>query len=98
MQVPLFVGNAFLVFRQALCIAANVTTNELLTRGRYSYMRRDDAFWNSFDRGCVSNCWQFWFLPRPEWASIYMEEQQAIMTFGLMNVCVKFMTTWSCKC
>ena len=49
-QVPLFVGNAFLVFRQALCTAANVTTNELLTRGKYSYMRRDDAFWNSFDR------------------------------------------------
>jgi len=76
-QIPLFVGNAFLVFRQMLCIAANVTTNELLTRGKYSYMRRDDSFWNSFDRGCPANCWQFWCLPRPDWAAIYLVERQA---------------------
>lgn len=71
------IGNAYLVARQLLCIAANLTTNELLTRHKYSYLRGPDgSFWNSFDRGCLSNCLQFWCHPRPDWAEVYADSQQ----------------------
>ena len=77
MQVPLLAGNAFLVLRQLLCIAANLTTNEILSRKKYSYLRGSDGgFWNSFDRGCLANCLQFWCHSRPDWAAVYQEEQQ----------------------
>ena len=76
-QVPLLIGNAFLVLRQLLCIAANLTTNEILSRKKYSYLRGSDGgFWNSFDRGCFANCLQFWCHSRPDWAAVYQEEQQ----------------------
>ena len=76
-QVPLTIGNSFLLLRQLLCVAANLTTNECLTRGKYSYMMtQQGSFWNSFDRGCWVNCQQFWCLPRPDWSAIYQEEQQ----------------------
>ena len=38
-QVPLTMGNFFLMFRSAFCIAASLTTNELIGRGRYGYMK-----------------------------------------------------------
>lgn len=82
------IGNFVLVVRQLVCIAANVTTNECLVRDKYSYMMGKDGFyWNSFDRGCAANCWQFWCLPRPDWATVYLEEQQvrAIVHGSLSN-------------
>lgn len=77
LQVPLGIGNAFLILRQLACIAANLTTNELISRRKYSYLRAEDGgFWNPFDRGCFSNCQQFWCLPRPDWAAVYQQSRQ----------------------
>jgi hypothetical protein len=42
-QVPLCVAGLLLVCRQALLIAANLTTNELLNRQRYTYLRHELA-------------------------------------------------------
>lgn len=66
-----------MILRQLACIGANLTTNELLMRHKYSYLRRPGGeFWNSFDRGCTANCLQFWCQERPSWAEVYAEEQQ----------------------
>lgn len=95
MQVPLFVGNAFLILRQLLCIAANVTTNECLTRGKYSYMMGEDGYFrNSFDRGCLANCWQFWCLSRPDWAEVYQQEQR--VCHDLLKCWEVYLWLWSC--
>ena len=45
---------AFLVARQALCIAGNLTINELLNLHKYQYLKRDDGtMYNRFDRGLL---------------------------------------------
>ena len=67
---------AFLVGRQALCIAGNLTTNELLNSHRYDYLRRDDAtFYNRFDRGPAANCLQFWGRKPVAWDEVFHEER-----------------------
>lgn len=68
-QIPLAVGNVFLVLRAACCVSANLTVCELLTRKRYAYLTRDGdgAFVNPFDRGVASNCIQFWGGSAPDW-------------------------------
>ncbi len=38
-QVPLTTGNCVLVLRCALCILANLTTNELIGRRRYGFLK-----------------------------------------------------------
>ena len=38
-QVPLTMGNSFLMLRSSFCIAASLTTNELIGRARYGYMK-----------------------------------------------------------
>lgn len=70
-QVPLALGNIFLVARAAFCVAANLTVCELLTRKRYAYLTREatGAFVNPFDRGAAANCLQFWSGAEPDWAS-----------------------------
>lgn len=37
--MPLSTGNSFLMLRSLFCIAANLTTNELIGRRRYGYMK-----------------------------------------------------------
>ena len=75
-QVPLVMLMAFLVCRQALCIAGNLTINELLNSHRYDYMRRDDdTFYNRFDRGPAANCLQFWRSPQVAWDDMYHQER-----------------------
>lgn len=66
-----------LLGRTLFCVAANLTTSELLTRDRYAYLNRDDGtFWNRFDRGPVANCAQFWVANGPDWSEEYAAEQQ----------------------
>ena len=75
-QVPLVSVMAFLVGRQAFCIAGNLTINELLNSYRYEYMRRDDSsFYNRFDRGPVTNCLQFWSSKAVPWDEVFHEER-----------------------
>ena len=45
LQVPIFIATAALAVRQAFCVVANLTTNELLGRSKYGYLRGTD---NSF--------------------------------------------------
>lgn len=67
---------AFLVARQALCIAGNLTINELLNLHKYQYMKRDDGtMYNKFDRGPVANCLQFWRPAAGDWDHIFHEER-----------------------
>lgn len=58
-QVFIFCGTTFLAARQLFLVAANLTTNELLLRGKYGYLRAADrAFLNPFDEGPAPNCVQ----------------------------------------
>ena len=76
MQIPLVMVMAFLVARQAVCIAGNLTINELLNSHKYGYMRRDDdTFYNRFDRGPVTNCVQFWSSAAVAWDDMYHQER-----------------------
>ena len=76
LQVPLVMVVAFLVGRHAICIAGNLTINELLNSDRYDYMRRDDAtFYNRFDRGPAPNCLQFWTSKQVAWDEVYHQER-----------------------
>ena len=75
---------AFLVGRQAFCIAGNLTINELLNSHRYDYMRRDDStFYNRFDRGPVANCLQFWSLKAVPWDEVFHEERLVSLPYHL---------------
>ncbi|KAK9846402.1 hypothetical protein WJX81_003101 [Elliptochloris bilobata] len=77
-HVPLTMGNFFLMFRSVFCIAASLTTNELIGRGRYGYMKdADGRHHNRFDRGPASNCMQFWERGWPDWAAVYEEDERA---------------------
>ncbi|KAK9814386.1 hypothetical protein WJX72_004988 [[Myrmecia] bisecta] len=78
-QVPLVVGNGFLILRACVLTAANLTTNELLLRKRYEYLKGPDGkFWNRFDRGPVQNCLQFWFERQPDWATEFSKGNQVL--------------------
>ncbi|KAL4457408.1 hypothetical protein ABPG75_012273 [Micractinium tetrahymenae] len=76
--VVLFIclGTTFLLLRQCLCAAANLTTNELLLRHKYGYLKAaDHTFLNPFDEGPAANCVQFWSEARPDWYSLYVQRQ-----------------------
>lgn len=76
MQVPLVFMVAFLAGRQALCIAGNLTINELLNLHKYDHLRQDDGtMYNRFDRGLLANCKQFWAAPTASWDEVYHEER-----------------------
>lgn len=80
MQVPLVMVVAFLVCRHAICIAGNLTVNELLNRHKYGHLRRDDnTFYNRCDRGPASNCVQFWASSKVAWDEIYHAERLVSM-------------------
>jgi hypothetical protein len=54
-----------LLLRQLANIAANLTTNEWVNRGRYIYLQHDSGgYANRFDRGPLHNCWAFWAAPQ----------------------------------
>lgn len=68
MQVPFFIGCLFLLGRALICIAANLTVNELMNRQRYSHFNHELAgYCNRFDRGLLYNCYQFWLSPAQDW-------------------------------
>ncbi|PSC69063.1 S-acyltransferase 23 [Micractinium conductrix] len=70
--IPIFCGTTFLLARQAFCVAANLTTNELILRRKYGYLQaRDNSYCNPFDNGLAANCGQFWSEARPDWYSLY---------------------------
>ena len=80
LQIPLTIGNLILVVRQILGIVSNVTTNELIGRKKYLYLRDEqNNFHNSFDRGCAANCHQYWCVPNPDWAAIFEEDRQVCL-------------------
>lgn len=64
-QVPVTMGNSFLMFRSAFCIAASLTTNELIGRGRYGYMKAR----------CPSSACACQSIPPPGW---YPHSQVAV--------------------
>ena len=78
LQVPILCGSTYLVLRAFFCISANLTTNELLTRDRYTHMHRPDGtFWNPYDRGVLANCHMFWCRNSlPDWGVVLREERQ----------------------
>ncbi len=76
LQFPLLMVIAFLAGRQAICMAGNLTINELLNSHRYDYLRRDDdTFYNRFDRGPLANCLQFWSSGPVAWDDMYHQER-----------------------
>ncbi|EFN58648.1 hypothetical protein CHLNCDRAFT_140901 [Chlorella variabilis] len=73
----IFCGTSFLLARQALCVAGSLTTNELLMRHKYGYLKAaDHSYKNPFDEGPASNCVQFWGEARPDWYALYIKRQQ----------------------
>ena len=60
LQILICGGTTFLFARQAACAAGNLTTNELLLRGKYGYLQApaDRTFTNPFDEGPANNCIQ----------------------------------------
>lgn len=51
---------ATLTISQATQISRNITTNELVNRGRYEYLRGPDGnFRNPYNHGCLKNCSDF---------------------------------------
>ena len=76
---------AFLLLRQLLCISANLTVNELLSRHRYRYLMHeaDAAYYNRFDRGPAANCLQFWSKSPVDWGKAYASEHQVSCTHRL---------------
>ncbi|KAA6418532.1 MAG: hypothetical protein FRX49_11478 [Trebouxia sp. A1-2] len=86
-EIPLVMVVAFLVGRHAICIAGNLTINELLNSHRYDYMRRDDAtFYNRFDRGPAPNCLQFWTSNQVAWDEMYHQERLAVASNSISLV------------
>lgn len=86
-EIPLVMVMAFLVARQAVCIAGNLTINELLNSHKYGYMRRDDdTFYNRFDRGPVTNCVQFWSSAAVAWDDMYHQERLAVASNSMSLV------------
>ena len=51
--MPLSTGNFFLMLRSLFCIAANLTTNELIGRRRYGYMK----VWLREGKPTTFSCW-----------------------------------------
>eukprot|EP00887_Chlorella_sp_A99_P002890 scaffold6.g2890.t1 len=70
-------GTSYLAGRQLLCVAGNLTTNELLMRSKYGYLHAPDhSFSNPFDEGPAANCLTFWSGgPRPDWYALYAERR-----------------------
>ncbi len=63
-QLFICLGTSYLLFRQCLCAAANLTTNELLLRHKYGYLKAaDHTFLNPFDEGPAANCIQVGHSP-----------------------------------
>ncbi|GFR51788.1 hypothetical protein Agub_g14245 [Astrephomene gubernaculifera] len=58
----------FLAVRQAFCILANLTANELINRQRYNYLKHElgGGYCNRFDRGPLYNCFTFWLERNPD--------------------------------
>ncbi|GIL93507.1 hypothetical protein Vretimale_19926 [Volvox reticuliferus] len=72
LQALCFIPGTFLAGRQALCILANLTANELINRQRYSYLQDDQGgYCNRFDRGSALNCFGFWLERNPDWRAQY---------------------------
>jgi len=76
LMTPILGGTAFLAGRMVLCIASNLTTNELILRRRFDYLKAaDGSFYNPFDRGPAANCAQFFAAKRPDWYAVYSERK-----------------------
>ena len=87
-QVPLVMVVAFLVGRHALCIAGNLTINELLNRHRYDHLKRDDdTFYNRLDRGPLTNCIRFWPSKPVAWDEMYHQERLVSLFLFLQEYC-----------
>ncbi|KAK9844454.1 hypothetical protein WJX74_002731 [Apatococcus lobatus] len=86
-QVPLVVGNALLVCRQAAGIAANLTANEMLARQRYAYLfGHDGRYLNLFDQGPLRNLAQWARPEHPDWDVLYAARQQEMDAGGQPKV------------
>lgn len=55
-QIAIVTATLFLASRQTFCVLANLTTNELLMRAKYSYLKGPDGFFRCEAR------WRICFL------------------------------------
>ncbi|KAL5714882.1 protein S-acyltransferase [Ranunculus cassubicifolius] len=56
----ILLSSATLTISQATQISRNITTNELINRGRYEYLQGPDGkFRNPYNHGCIKNCSDF---------------------------------------
>jgi hypothetical protein len=77
MVIGIMFMTGLLATRQAFCIAANLTTNEMINRWKYDYLKAEDgSYWNPFDQGVPSNCLHFWGgSADADWYRIYTERK-----------------------
>ncbi|GFH31184.1 palmitoyltransferase, partial [Haematococcus lacustris] len=79
-RAPLALAGLFLACRTLFNAAANLTTNELINRGKYLYLNHEAVgYTNRFDRGVLHNCFQFWCHPHQDWWRLYDEGDRAMV-------------------
>ncbi|GLC60858.1 hypothetical protein PLESTB_001684100 [Pleodorina starrii] len=72
LQALCFIPGSYLAARQAFCILANLTANELINQHRYNYLQDDrGGYCNRFDRGVALNCFSFWLERNSNWRAQY---------------------------
>ncbi|KAL6763003.1 hypothetical protein V8C86DRAFT_3086322 [Haematococcus lacustris] len=77
---PLALAGLFLACRTLFNATANLTTNELINRGKYLYLNHEAVgYTNRFDRGVLHNCFQFWCHPHQDWWRLYDEGDRAMV-------------------
>ncbi|PNH03899.1 hypothetical protein TSOC_009980 [Tetrabaena socialis] len=86
-QALCLVPATLLAARQAFCILANLTSNELINRGRYQYLKADQGdYSNRFDRGPLRNCFGFWLERNPDWWAQYDAGDREMTRLGVQQL------------
>jgi hypothetical protein len=64
-------------------VLSNLTTAEQIKRLEIDYLNSEIGYCNRFDRGALSNAWQFWTNPSPNWEQEYQSGQSYLERNGL---------------
>ncbi|GIL63959.1 hypothetical protein Vafri_17867 [Volvox africanus] len=89
LQALCLIPGTFLAGRQALCILANLTANELINRQRYSYLQDEQGgYCNRFDRGSAHNCFSFWLERNSDWRTQYDAGEREMSRRGVRRLSV----------